>query len=165
MVFSTTLYHLVPLSATTVSRFLGRYDHQMDEKGRVSLPAAFREGEGGGQFILIQWDKPFLTLFPLDVWAGVQNELLDYRGSDRRRWNWVRQILAKAVEVSPDKQGRILIPAWLQEAGSLKGTVVLNGVLDRIEIWDPEDFHAATQDTAEDSESFRHQIFGGQRLP
>ncbi len=58
-------------------------------------------------------------------------------------WNYVREITANAVEVSPDKQGRILIPAWLQEAASLQGTVVLSGVIDRVEIWDPEEFERA----------------------
>ena len=132
----------------------------MDEKGRVSLPAAFRREAGGERFILVQWEKPYLTLFPEEVWAGVQERLLEYRRADPASWNYVREITAKAAEVSPDKQGRILIPAWLQEAASLQGTVVLNGVLDRVEIWDPVDFEKATQAGAEDSQRFRHQIFG-----
>jgi len=132
----------------------------MDEKGRVSLPAAFRREAGSERFILLQWEKPYLTLFPEDVWAGVQERLLEYRRADSAAWSYIREITANAVEVSPDKQGRILIPAWLQEAASLKGTVVLSGVIDRIEIWDPEEFRKATQERAEDSQRFRHQIFG-----
>jgi len=132
----------------------------MDEKGRVSLPAPFRKEAGGERFILLQWEKPNLTLFPEDVWTGVQERLLEYRRADPAAWNYVREITANAVEVSPDKQGRILIPAWLQEAASLKGTVVLSGVIDRVEIWDPEEFHRVTQERAEDSQRFRHKIFG-----
>jgi len=143
-----------------VSGFLGRYDFQMDEKGRVSLPAAFRKEAGGERFILLQWEKPYLTLFPEDVWAEVQVRLLEYRRADPAAWNYVRDITANAVEVSPDKQGRILIPAWLQGAASLKGTVVLSGVIDRVEIWDPEEFDRVTQERAEDSQLFRLQIFG-----
>ncbi|MCJ7629763.1 MAG: hypothetical protein MUO50_15415 [Longimicrobiales bacterium] len=143
-----------------MSGFLGRYDFQMDEKGRVSLPAAFRREAGGERFILLQWEKPYLTLFPEDVWAGVQERLLGYRRADPGSWNYVREITANAVEVSPDKQGRILIPAWLQEAASLQGTVVLSGVIDRVEIWDPEEFERHTRERAEDSQRFRHQIFG-----
>ena len=142
-----------------MSGFLGRYDFQMDEKGRVSLPAAFRKEAGGERFILLQWERPYLTLFPEDVWVEVQERLLEYRRADSTAWNYVREITANAVEVSPDKQGRILIPAWLQEAASLQGTVVLNGVIDRVEIWDPEDFRTAIQERAEDSQRFRHQIF------
>ena len=132
----------------------------MDEKGRVSLPAAFRKEAGGERFILLQWEKPYLTLFPEDVWAGVQERLLEYRRADADAWNYVREITANAVEVSPDKQGRILIPAWLQDAAALSGTVVLSGVIDRVEIWDPGAFKQATEERAEDSQRFRHQIFG-----
>jgi MraZ protein len=132
----------------------------MDEKGRVSLPAAFRKEAGGERFVLLQWEKPYLTLFPEDVWAGVQERLLEYRRSDPAAWNYVREITANAVEVSPDKQGRILIPGWLQEAASLRGTVVLSGGLDRVEIWDPEAFQRTTQEKAEDSQGFGRRIFG-----
>ncbi len=160
MGFSTTLYHFYPLSAHKVSGFLGRYDFQMDEKGRVSLPAAFRKEAGGERFILVQWEKPYLTLFPEDVWKGVQERLLEFRRKEPAAWNYVREITANAVEVSPDKQGRILIPAWLQEAAFLQGTVVLSGVIDRVEIWDPERFQTAIEERAEESQRFRHQIFG-----
>jgi MraZ protein len=132
----------------------------MDEKGRVSLPAAFRKEAEGERFILVQWEEPYLTLFPEDVWAGVQERLLEYRRKEPAAWNYVRDVTANAVEVSPDKQGRILIPGWLQEAASLKGTVVLSGVIDRVEIWNPEGFEKVIQERAEDSERFRHQIFG-----
>ncbi len=132
----------------------------MDEKGRVSLPAAFRKEAEGERFILLQWEKPFLTLFPEEIWTGVQDRLLEYRRAESDSWNYVREITANAVEVSPDKQGRILIPALLQSAASLQGTVVLSGVIDRIEIWDPEEFQRTIQDKAEDSQRFRHQIFG-----
>jgi len=143
-----------------VSGFLGRYDFQMDEKGRVSLPSAFRKEAEGERFILLQWEKPYLTLFPENVWQDVQARLLEYRRGDRSAWNHVREITSNAVEVSPDKQGRILIPAWLQEAASLEGTVLLSGNIDRVEIWNPEKYRAAVQDRGEGFQSFAHQIFG-----
>jgi MraZ protein len=72
----------------------------------------------------------------------------------------VREITSNAVEVSPDKQGRILIPAWLQEAASLEGTVLLSGNIDRVEIWNPDKYRGAVQDRGEDFQRFAHQIFG-----
>jgi len=147
----------VPL---TVSGFLGRYDFQMDEKGRVSLPSAFRKEAEGGRFILLQWEKPYLTLFPENVWKDVQERLLEYRRGDRDAGNHVREITSNAVEVSPDKQGRILIPSWLQEAASLEGAILLSGNIDRVEIWNPDEYRAAVQDRAESFQSFAHQIFG-----
>lgn len=143
-----------------MSGFLGRYDFQMDEKGRVSLPSAFRKEAEGERFILLQWEKPYLTLFPENVWNDVQERLLEYRRGDRAAGNHVREITSNAVEVSPDKQGRILIPSWLQEAASLEGAILLSGNIDRVEIWNPDEYRAATQDRAESFQSFAHQIFG-----
>jgi len=143
-----------------VSGFLGRYDYQMDEKGRVSLPSAFRKEAEGEGFVLLQWEKPYLTLFPQNVWKGVQERLLEYRRGDPSAWNHVREITSNAVEVSPDKQGRILIPSWLQEAAGLEGTVLLSGNIDRVEIWDPGKYRTAVEDRAEDFQRFAHQIFG-----
>lgn len=143
-----------------MSGFLGRYEFQMDEKGRVSLPSAFRKGADGEGFVLLQWEKPYLTLFPQSVWGQVQERLLEYRRGDRAAWSHVREITSNAVEVVPDKQGRILVPAWLQEAAGLEGTVLLNGNIDRVELWNPEAYRKATQAKADEFEKFAHQIFG-----
>jgi MraZ protein len=156
---STTSYHFYPLRALRVSGFLGRYEFQMDEKGRVSLPAAFRRDTEGERFVLLQWEKPYLTLFPERVWSTVQERLLEFRRADPSAAHYVREITANAVEVFPDKQGRILIPSWLQEAASLGGPVLLNGALDRVEIWNPDEFKRTMEERAEASQSFRHRIF------
>jgi MraZ protein len=134
----------------------------MDEKGRVSLPSAYRRAAGGGAFVLLQWEKPYLTLFPEEVWGGIQERLVDFRKQDPDSWHHVRRILAEAVEVSLDSKDRILIPSWLQEAASLQGTVLLNGNIDRIEIWDP-DLYARTVEAAappEEMARIRHRLFG-----
>ena len=144
-----------------MSGFLGRYEHQLDEKGRVSLPSAFRKEAEGAPFVLLQWEKPYLTLFPAEVWAEVQGRLLEFRKSKRSAWNRVREILSNATEVSPDKQGRILVPQALKEAAGLEGTVILNGNIDRIEIWDPSRWDAdVSAASSEDLEDFGHRIFG-----
>lgn len=141
--------------------FLGRYEHQLDEKGRVSLPSAFRKEADGAAFVLLQWEKPYLTLFPAEVWAKVQEELLKFRRSKRSAWNHVREILSNATDVVPDKQGRILVPAALKEAAELDGQVILNGNIDRIEIWNPERWASdVATATSEDLEDFGHRIFG-----
>jgi len=112
----------------------------MDEKGRVSLPSAFRREADTDRFVLLQWEKPYLTLFPGPKWVEVQERLLEYRRNDPGAWNHVRLIVANAVEVSPDKQGRVLVPASLQEAAGLSGTVLVSGNLDRVELWNPAVF-------------------------
>jgi len=143
-----------------VSGFLGRYEYQMDPKGRVSLPAAFRRDAEDGSFVLLQWERPYLTLFPQRAWETVRERLLEHRRSRSDAGRFLRRITSNAVEVSPDKQGRILIPSWLQEAAELDGTLLMVGAIDRIEIWDPEAFRRASPEESAELEDLAAQIFG-----
>jgi len=143
-----------------VSGFVGQYEHQMDEKGRVSLPSAFRREADGETFVLLQWETDYLTLFPAAKWAEIQERLLEFRRSDARAWNQVRMIVSGAVEVSPDKQGRILVPAGLQAAAELSGTVLMSGNIDRVELWNPAKYEAAVRQDAGDIRDFAHRLFG-----
>lgn len=129
-----------------MTRFVSEYEHQMDEKGRVSLPSAFRAQADAWVLVHLPWEGPYLTLIPEEKWAEVQDRLAEYRKQGREAWNHVRFILSRAVEVSPDKQGRILVPAHLQEVAGLGSTVLLNGNLDRVEIWNPETYRAQEPD-------------------
>lgn len=140
--------------------FVGQYEHQMDEKGRVSLPSAFRREADTDRFVLLQWEKPYLTLFPEAKWSDVQSRLLEFRRSDPQAWNHVRMIVANAVEVAPDKQGRILVPAVLQEAAGLAQSVLLSGNIDRVELWDPETYRTSVEQAAGGLEQFAHKLFG-----
>ena len=140
--------------------FLGRFEYQLDDKGRVSLPAAFRRATESESFVLLRADSEALTLLPASTWAEVQARLLEYRKSSGAAKSVVRRLAASSVEVKPDKQGRILIPSWLQEEAGLDGAVLLVGALDRIEIWNPERFKASLREGDEEFERFAPQIFG-----
>lgn len=140
--------------------FVGQYEHQMDPKGRVSLPSAFRREAEGDRFVLLQWEPRYLTLFPEEKWREVQGNLLEFRRSDPAAWNNVRMIIATAVEVSPDKQGRILVPVILKEAAGLSGAVLLSGNLDRVELWDPDTYREVVQEQVGDLRQFAHRLFG-----
>jgi len=143
-----------------VSGFVGQYEHQMDEKGRVSLPSAFRREADSDRFVLLQWEPDYLTLFTAQKWVDVQHRLLDFRRGDPQAWNQVRLIVSGAVEVSPDKQGRILVPAGLQAAAGLSGSVLLSGNIDRVELWNPERYREVVLAKAGDLEQFAHRLFG-----
>ncbi len=143
--------------------FLGQYEYQLDQKGRVSLPADYRRRVDDTRFVLLQWEPTHLTLFPVDAWAGVQARMLELRRNDPAMSRLLRQITARAVEVEPDKQGRILIPARLKEAAGLDGAVYLIGALDRIEIWEPGRFDEMAPSPGEGSaelEKAVYEIFG-----
>jgi len=143
-----------------VTTFLGSYEFQMDEKGRVSLPSAFRRGVEDPRFVLLQWKAPALTLFPMAAWAETQERLLQFRRKQPELWSDVLSVTSSAVEVTPDKQGRILIPGRLVSAGGLAGTILLVGNIDRVEIWDPEAFQSTVSQPSGDFDRFSSQVFG-----
>ncbi len=143
-----------------MTSFLGQFEFQMDEKGRVSLPSVFRREADGDRFVLLQWRPPALTLFPMASWAIAQERLLTFRRNQPEAWGDVLAITSRAVEVSPDKQGRILIPAWLQEAAGLEGSVLLVGNIDRVELWHPPEFERVALTGSGEFEKFSNQIFG-----
>jgi MraZ protein len=146
-----------------VTGFLGRYEYQLDEKGRVSLPADYRRKAEGTRFILVQWENTNLTLFPENVWGEVKERLLALRRERPDMARLLRDVTSRATDVEPDKQGRILIPAWFKERIRLDGAVLLIGAMDRIEIWEPETFRTLHPDEVEaDAERAveLHRIFG-----
>lgn len=138
---------------------LGRHDFQIDAKGRVSFPAAFRRSVSGNPMVLLQWQKTHLHLFPDETWAGIEKNLLDHRKARKDGGAYLRRITANAVEVEPDSAGRIRIPAWHRVRAGLDGEVVFVGAVDRIELWNPARFEKqlASADAADDD--FVAQIF------
>jgi len=145
-----------------VTGFLGRFEYQLDQKGRVSLPAEYRRKVADARFVLLQWESTHLTLFPEDVWAGVRERMLALRRDRRDLTDLLRDVTSRATDVEPDKQGRILIPGWLKEKAKLEGSVLLVGAMDRIEIWNPELFRGREEDLAADARRAEelHGIFG-----
>ncbi len=143
--------------------FLGRYEYQLDQKGRVSLPAEYRRRADGTRFVLLQWEPTHLTLFPEDVWTEVSARMLQLRRDRPELAGLLREVTSRATEVEPDRQGRILIPSWLKEAAGLDGSVLLVGGMDRVELWRPETFrdrHPDAFQPAPDRAGELHGIFG-----
>jgi MraZ protein len=138
--------------------FLGSYLHQLDEKGRLALPASFRRAAGDGGFVLIHALEPALFLYPARAWSTVEERLgeLLRRQPDARRM--VLGLTANAVEVVPDKQGRILVPERLQRAAQLDSEALIVGVLEKIEIWNPELFESVTREAGTGFDAFVRQI-------
>jgi MraZ protein len=140
-------------------KFLGSYQHQLDEKGRVSLPAAFRREAADQRFILVQPYPPALALYPEIEWSEVEQRLSDLMARGPAERMYVLSIVSNAVEVSPDAQGRILIPSRLQEAAELQGSVVLVGAINKVELWSPDRFQDALETGAEQFGQYTHQLF------
>jgi MraZ protein len=130
-----------------LSGFLGSYLYQVDEKGRITLPAAFRRGmDESTPFVLVQVHNEALTLYPHDNWVEVEARLREMAKRAPRARLDMLALTANAVEVTPDKQGRILIPDRLRERVGIQTEAQLVGALDKIEIWSPETFQSRVED-------------------
>ncbi len=142
-----------------MSTFLGSYTYSLDDKGRVSLPAAFRRGAEDQRFVLLQVYSPGLALYPESAWREVEDRLRGVLRNDPAARTWVMRVLSSAVEVTPDSQGRILIPSRLQEAAGLEGQVLMVGMIDKVELWNPSDFDAAASGKDDKFDQYAPQIF------
>lgn len=140
-------------------KFVGSYTHQMDDKGRVSLPASFRREAADQRFVLFPAYPPALTLYPEQSWMEVERRLSELQSKNPESRMFVLSVMSSAVEVTPDAQGRILIPARLKEIAQLDGQVTLVGAIDKVELWSPALFDAAVAGQAVPFEKFAPQIF------
>lgn len=113
---------------------IGEYSYAIDDKGRLNFPPKFREAMGG-TFIVTRWLDDCLVAFPEDEWERI-SALLSEKSMVKSR-DVQRFLYATAVEASPDKQGRILLPPPLREHAGLDKEVVVIGVGDYAELWEP----------------------------
>ena len=128
--------------------FLGSYLYQVDEKGRVTLPAAFRKGrEELAPFVLIQVHDDALTIYPEENWLEVEVRLREHARRNPRARHFALGLTSNATVLTPDRQGRILIPERLRERVGIEDEVQLVGALDKIEVWNPERFDASVEGT------------------
>lgn len=120
--------------------FVGRFDHSVDAKGRVILPARFRSSfERGGY--LTQGFERCLTLWTPGEFERQSSEMqASYREGTRESRNFARVWSSGSVDVEIDRQGRMGIPAHLREFAGLDGEVLVTGVIDHIELWNPEEW-------------------------
>lgn len=116
--------------------FLGTYTPKLDEKGRLFLPAKFRDRLAEG-LVVTQGQENCLVVWPTDVFMEEARRAQATPMTVRGARDYARVLFAGADEGALDKQGRINIAAPLREYAALDREVVVIGVMDRIEIWDP----------------------------
>ena len=114
--------------------FLGEYEHTIDSKGRMAVPARFRAQLDRGA-VISKGMGACLSVYTLARWEEKSNELVASKTSDELR-DFERRIFPSAGEVELDNQGRIVIPVKLRQYASLEGEVTIAGVRDHFEIWD-----------------------------
>jgi len=119
--------------------FYGEYEHTLDKKGRLILPAKVRETAKANyieKFFVTRGLDKCLFLFSEDEWRSQETKFksLSFTKSQARRFN--RLFFSGAVEVAPDGQGRVLLPKYLKDYAGIKKNVMIAGISNRLEIWD-----------------------------
>ena len=119
------------------ARFIGRYEHSLDAKGRVILPVKFRAPFERGGF-LSQFHEGCLALWTPDEFERQLESMQQAAEQGRDERNLARVWAGGSAEVEVDKAGRMPIPSYLRNFSQLGSEVLLIGAIDRIELWNPE---------------------------
>ena len=128
---------------------IGEYQHSLDAKGRLFIPAKFRD-DLGDQFVIARGVGNCLFGMSLKEWDSFSQKLRSQPVTDVQVQKFVRVVFAGATDCEPDKQGRVVIPANLRDIAGLEKDVVVIGVMSRIEIWNKEAWIAYNESINDD---------------
>ena len=128
---------------------IGEYEHTIDAKGRLSMPAKLRR-DMGETFIVTKGLDGCLFAFSQNEWTNFETKLKSLPLSDRNARNFVRFFLAGATECEIDKQGRFLIPLNLRETAKLEKEAIIIGVGTRLEIWNKQVWESKDEEISAD---------------
>lgn len=136
---------------------LGEFQHIIDEKGRIAIPAKFRDAFSAGAIITRGLDRS-LFIFSMTEWETLARKLIALPLAQGNSRAFARLMLAGAMDVKLDSQGRILIPEYLREYASLDKYAVLAGLMNRIEVWNAEQWASYKAKTESESDAIAEQL-------
>jgi len=117
--------------------FWGEYAHRMDHKGRLIIPARYRPYLTN-EAVLTRGTDRNLVIYPQATWNTVAQQINQQPITNPKARDLRRLLFSGAVRLSLDRQGRLLIPAYLRDYASLDGTVLIVGMETFIELWHPD---------------------------
>ncbi len=145
-----------------MAAFSGKYYYTVDPKGRVIVPAPFREIIAANYSpTLIVTNAPVdrcLQVYPLEEWNVLQEKVRALPKNNRSVKLFMRNVIGSAVETTLDKPGRILIPASLREDSGINGDIVIVGQLEKIEVWDRTLWESATDVNKIDLDAYEEEL-------
>jgi MraZ protein len=125
-------------------KFTGHFEHSLDDKGRLTIPARIRARLGDHFVLTIAPPDPCLAMYPEPAWSEFCDKLEAAARKDARYRAAVRYLFAHTEEISLDSVGRLVLPAALRELASIKRDAILVGTLTRVEIWAAETWPKAS---------------------
>ena len=137
--------------------FLGRHSHTVDAKGRMAIPAKFREPLGL-RAVVTRGIDPCLALYPMPAWDQLAGQVnaLSIADADARAFK--RLVFGEAADVDLDAQGRILLPPELRRYAGIEREVVVVGVHGSIEVWSPARWEAVNAAVDENAPDFASRL-------
>ncbi|MBD3244640.1 MAG: division/cell wall cluster transcriptional repressor MraZ [Candidatus Moranbacteria bacterium] len=130
--------------------FIGEHSHTLDSKNRLAIPAKFRDQLGKKAVITRGLDES-LQLYPTKSWEEIAQKLGNMSIGEGGARSFVRLMLSGASEVSLDRLGRILVPQYLKDYAKLKKDTIVNGLFNRIEIWEKTNWNKYKAKAEKDS--------------
>ena len=140
--------------------FLGTYSPRLDEKGRLFLPAKFRDELASG-LVITKGQERCLYVFAAAEFAGITERLRDAPLTAKGARDYSRVFFASAHDEVPDKQGRITVPPALREYADLTRECAVIGANTRVEIWDAEAWNAYLAASEEQFSSMSEEVLPG----
>lgn len=137
--------------------FIGEYQHNIDDKGRLAVPSKFRAKLAGGAVVTRGLDS-CLFLYTKEEWEKLAKKLSELPISQASARAFSRLMLAGAMEVDIDKQGRVVLPAYLREYAGINKEVVVAGLFNRVEIWCQDKWGAYKADTEKESSDIAEHL-------
>ena len=137
--------------------FIGEYNHTVDEKGRLAVPIKFRTKLARGAVVTRGLDN-CLFLYTGAEWKDLAERLAKLPISRANTRAFARLMLAGAMDVSLDKQGRIILPDYLRKYAGMDKNVIVAGLYNRLEIWDKEKWETYKASTKKSSSNIAEQL-------
>ncbi len=139
--------------------FIGEYQHNLDEKGRLAVPAKFRNKLTKGAVVTKGLDN-CLFVYTAEEWQKLASKLATLPISKANTRAFSRLMLAGAMDVQLDKQGRIVLPEYLRKYAGLKKKSIIAGLYNRLEVWDEDQWNKYKQGTEKQSGDIAEALEG-----
>ena len=125
----------------TSNTFIGEYQYSLDSKGRINIPAKFRQSlskDNNNTLVATRGQDPCIWIYPIKEWKKIEDELRKLSSISGIHRTFVRQIARSATPSTCDKQGRIIISPSLLSYAELDKEALILGMINKIEIWNPD---------------------------
>lgn len=137
--------------------FIGEYSHSIDPKKRLAIPSKFRS-ELKNKVVVTRGLDKCLFIYPMRVWEELAKKLGTLPMGESGTRSFIRLMLAGAVDVDFDRQGRVLIPDYLKEYAGLDRNVIIAGLFNRLEVWDENRWNEYKQSAEKNTDEIAEQL-------